>query len=55
MLVVKPGIIDNNFTELIDAKKLADTEIVVQGQSFLNNGALVRILKKQNDKKKKSL
>jgi len=55
MLLVKPGITDNNFTELIDAKNLADTEIVVQGQSFLNNGALVRILKKQNDKKKKSL
>jgi RND family efflux transporter MFP subunit len=55
VIQVKPGISDNKFTELIDGKKLADTEIVIQGQSFLNNGTFVRILKEQNGKREKSL
>ena len=50
MIEVKPGIVEDNYTELLNGKQLAKTEIVVQGQSFLNNGTSVQILKNKSTK-----
>ncbi len=51
MISVIPGITDKNFTELKEGEKLKSTEIVVQGQSFLNEGTTVKVLNKTGNSK----
>ena len=41
---VKPGIVDNGYTEILNAEKLLKDEFVVVGQNFVNTGALLQII-----------
>ncbi len=41
---VKPGIVDNGYTEIIDGKNLLNEKFVVVGQNFVNTGSLLQII-----------
>ena len=41
---IKPGIVDGKFCEVENAEELMDRKFVVTGQTFVNNGARLRIV-----------
>lgn len=44
-IVVKPGITDNNMTEILDAEPLKGRKFIVRGQTFVNAGDQLSVLK----------
>ena len=43
-VTVRVGIVDGGYTELLDGTELKDSEIIYEGQAFLNNGDRVSVI-----------
>lgn len=43
---IKRGIVDEKYTEVANFKDYLDTQFVVTGQTFINNGALLQVIKR---------
>ena len=45
-VVVKQGIIDGSYCEIENAQELLGKQVIVTGQTYVNNGSKVQIIKK---------
>ena len=41
-MTVKRGIIDGNYCEVVNASEIIGRKFVITGQTFINNGALLK-------------